>query len=382
MKKLFILILFTFPMLLSAETNPYFEQMRNAIQSLKTFSYKMTLVNTSEEGKQDTSVYKTYFKITPKDTAIGAYFAFIKNDTITKVYSGDAHYEYYPSIYGPKIVCEKNRKFDNDDFVEKTEKVGEYTIITPSVITNSLTYSKSVIKLINDSSFYNKEFTLLPDTNINGINCKYFRGMIAQNIAIDAQTGLPVAIIHQNDNRSTQVYFSNFEKLDKNAEKIFTKKAFPKDYKIMRNPKYIERKRPSLASGTAAPDFDLTSLSGKQYSIDSLKGKPTLLVITEPGCAGCMLSIPTLNKLFADYPNFNIIAIDPVGPKKLTEDFARSKEIVYEVLPATKDLAKKYLIYCYPTFIILDKNAIVQDVFFGFAENQYDRIKEKFEKYK
>ncbi len=369
-------------MLLSAEANPYFEQMKNAIKSMKSFSYKMKYIYSSDEGTRDTFNYKMYFKISPIDTAIGAYFAVKENDTITKVYSGDAIYEYYPRYYGEKIVRERTRKLDNADFVESSEKIGEYTVITPSLITNSSAYGESVIQLINDSLYFTENFTLLPDTTINGINCKHFEGTYSKTIAIDANTSLPVAIIHKNSERNTVVYFSDFEQLDKKAEKIFTKKAFPKDYKIKRNPKFIERKREALASGTLAPDFDLTSISGKQYSVDSLKGKPTLLMITEPACSGCMLSIPTMNKLFNDYPNYNILAIDPIGPKKLTIDFAKSEKVQYELLLAPKDLAKKYLITAYPTFIILDKNAIVQEVFYGYSENQYDRIKEKFEKYK
>lgn len=380
MKKLFILILFTFPMLLSAETNPYFEQMKNAIKSMKYFSHKMEITYFSDAQGGSTYENTMYFKLTPKDTILGAYFAVAKNDTLTHVYSGDAFYEYNPDEYGKRIVNAKYMRYEPEIFLDREEMFGDQKALIPARIKSLICYGLSAFTILNDSLNQVDSTKTLPDTLINGINCKYFIYQSNKYIAIDKNTNLPIFYKIAYTDGYEQVVLSDYKLLDKNSEKVFTRNAFPKNYKIKHNAKSIPPK--TLKVGTSAPDFNLTSINGKEYSIEKLKGKPTFLVFSEIGCVPCMFSIPTINKLKNEYPNFNIVAIYPLDKRSACVKHIKKDSIEYDVIAEAKDIGKKFYVDSYPSFFIIDKNGIIRNIDGGYSDGQYTWLKEKFEKYK
>lgn len=380
MKKLFILILFTIPMLLSAETNPYFEQMKNAIQSLNSFSHKMEITYFSDAQGGRTYENTMYFKLTSKDTILGAYYAVAKNDTVEYVYSGDAYYEYNPEEYGKNIVNAQYLKYESENFLDREEMFGNQKVIVPSVLKSLICFGLSAFTILNDSLNIVDSTKTLPDTLINGMNCNYYLYQSNKYIAINKITNLPLFYKITYTDGYEQVVLSDYKLLDKNAEKVFTRNAFPKNYKIKHNAKSIPRK--SLKVGTSAPDFNLTSISGKEYSIENLKGKPTFLVFSEIGCVPCMFSIPTINKLKNEYPNFNIVAIYPLDKRSACEKHIKKDSIEYDVIAEAKDIEKKFYVDSYPSFFIIDKNGIIRNIDGGYSDDQYIWLKKKFEKYK
>jgi len=55
------------------------------------------------------------------------------------------------------------------------------------------------------------------------------------------------------------------------------------------------------SAGDALPDFTLKDIEGKQIALASLKGKPVLLNLWATWCAPCVVEMPMLDDLAADY---------------------------------------------------------------------------------
>ena len=148
------------------------------------------------------------------------------------------------------------------------------------------------------------------------------------------------------------------------------------------------------------PAFSGTSLSGKQWSNDSLKGKVTVFTFWYIGCAGCMYEINSLNILNKEYKNkdFVLLSLAPQVKEDLQafNDTSKSihsmlrnmfnaKPIEYEIIPtcdarkpkseaATLQLGpecdlieKDFKVWGHPVLFIADKNGIIRYIHQGFA---------------
>ena len=59
----------------------------------------------------------------------------------------------------------------------------------------------------------------------------------------------------------------------------------------------VRKGREGLKPGTAAPDFELPDLQGRERSLADFAEKRRLLVFVQPGCGPCHEIVPELNKL-------------------------------------------------------------------------------------
>jgi thiol-disulfide isomerase/thioredoxin len=59
----------------------------------------------------------------------------------------------------------------------------------------------------------------------------------------------------------------------------------------------------SGAQGTIAPDFELTTLSGKKFKLSELKGKTVILDFWATWCGPCIMAIPGMQKAAEKYKN-------------------------------------------------------------------------------
>lgn len=64
-----------------------------------------------------------------------------------------------------------------------------------------------------------------------------------------------------------------------------------------------------LKPGTAAPDFTLGDISGKQVSISSLQGKKVVLVFWASWCPDCRAEVPALKQLQAAHPDVAFVSV-------------------------------------------------------------------------
>ena len=222
-------------------------KMKEILKSHKAFSYNCQLIETNSDdaSESDTTNYQCLFKNVPTDTSIGVYYQFKDNGIISRIYNGDAIYEYEPKTYGKKIVNQILRKNKPEEFSEEEVIMGGKTYYAPSSVKNYFGYWFSPVEFLNDSNIYSK---LLPakDTIISGKFLriyKYESDGIYLEIAFDTVSCLPMFFqTNQVMRHILTATFDNYNFIDKNVLVSFQKAIFPKGMRFVNSAPRIEKK--------------------------------------------------------------------------------------------------------------------------------------------
>jgi cytochrome c biogenesis protein CcmG/thiol:disulfide interchange protein DsbE len=106
-----------------------------------------------------------------------------------------------------------------------------------------------------------------------------------------------------------------------------------------------------LGTGTQAPAFTLTSLDGSTVSLESLRGKRTLVHFWATWCGVCRQEFGALNAVSAglgeDEALVTIVA-DSDDPEAVRR-FVREHALRYPVLLASDDIVRAYKVGAFPT---------------------------------
>ena len=122
--------------------------------------------------------------------------------------------------------------------------------------------------------------------------------------------------------------------------------------------KYGKLRNQNLAEGDTMVDFELYDYNDKPHHLNEFlaKGKYTVLEFSEIGCGGCLAAKPYLEKFYKQYKDkFEMITI---SADKLSEwkkkPFGDVSWHEWNDHNLAIDIKKKYDIFGYPTFIIID----------------------------
>ena len=369
-------------------SNEILDKFIYAVKSKDIIEYRTT-INMNDESKGLTEFKgKCIIKNVPSDTIIGAYYNF-SSDESTTIYSGDEYLNYYPEIYGSKIVKLLLKSNKPQEFSEQKFEMNGQTLIAPSRVKSSFYYLCSPIELIKDlvelDSTY--KMILLSDTIIDGIETRRIRYTIQDEIrdgekelyyylvAFDKKTDLPVYFLKYYTTQQTEVYYTEYQFNPKNIDYLFTRKAFPEDFIFDENPVHIKSK--SLEIGTTAPDWTLKTIYDKEISLSEFKGKPVLFIISEIGCAPCMVAIPDLNDIAEKYKNIKVVSIYPRDNIVSLIKHAEKKKITYDILDNSDNVAKSYYCNSYPTFFIIDSNGILRYIHAGYGNGMKEILEDE-----
>ena len=117
---------------------------------------------------------------------------------------------------------------------------------------------------------------------------------------------------------------------------------------------------PTVAKKTATP-FTVTTLDGKTYDLTSLRGKVVVLNFWFIGCAGCMIEIPSLNKLAQSFKGQDVVFLAlALDQKKELETFLKTKPFDYQIVPEARAIADAYEVVSYPVHVIIDREGRLQ----------------------
>ncbi len=123
-------------------------------------------------------------------------------------------------------------------------------------------------------------------------------------------------------------------------------------------------------AGKPAPNFEnYTTIDGKTFSLNNLKGKYAYLDIWATWCAPCKKEIPFLKELEKQYHDKNIafvsISVDATKDKDKWEAMVAEKELggiqVFADSSWNSSFMKTLKVNSIPRFILLDPNGVIVD---------------------
>ncbi len=117
------------------------------------------------------------------------------------------------------------------------------------------------------------------------------------------------------------------------------------------------------AIGNLAPDFQLTQTDGAQVSLESLRGRPAVVVFWTAWCPFCKEEAPRINELSAKYEarGVSVLGINIQDSEARTAGGVKDFGIKYAVArDADASVARTYKVQGTPTVLFLDKEGVVR----------------------
>ena len=122
--------------------------------------------------------------------------------------------------------------------------------------------------------------------------------------------------------------------------------------------------RGEAAQKAPAPDFALTSVSGKTVSLKDFKGKNVILFFFATWCPYCREKIPGLTQNYALYQSqwIDVVLIDAGESQQKVESFAKKQGLSFDIL-LDKDskVSESYGVMGIPTFVLINKEGMIVD---------------------
>lgn len=137
----------------------------------------------------------------------------------------------------------------------------------------------------------------------------------------------------------------------------------------------------TLEIGRPAPAFKLPDLSGRQVSLEQLKGKVVLLDFWATWCGPCRMSMPLLDNLQKEYPDtLVLLAINLQESRDEVQDYVRMQNLHSTVLLDEQGaVGSLYGAEAIPMQVLIDKTGIVRNIT-GFNSSMAKRLRAEIEK--
>lgn len=131
-----------------------------------------------------------------------------------------------------------------------------------------------------------------------------------------------------------------------------------------------QREWSDCVRGKKIPDLNFTTINGKRYSNSDLRGKILVINFWFKNCAPCIVEMPSLNQLFNEFKNKNVLFIGFAtdNEKALKPDYLNSGKFLFDVVPNSKDIGEKFFFGGYPTTYIVDQNGRIVKAWSGMAD--------------
>jgi peroxiredoxin len=124
--------------------------------------------------------------------------------------------------------------------------------------------------------------------------------------------------------------------------------------------------RDGLATGTAAPEFRLPLLHGGELSLADYRGRPVLLVFSDPNCGPCDQLAPRLEQLARRSPGIQVLMVSRGDPDANRTKAAEHGLTFPIVLQRQWEISREYAMFSTPVgYWIDEKGAIASDIAVG-----------------
>lgn len=111
-----------------------------------------------------------------------------------------------------------------------------------------------------------------------------------------------------------------------------------------------------------APDFTLTDIQGRKFTLSDQRGKPVLLVFGTTWCPACREEIPHLKDIYARYADrgLTIVNINVQESREKVSRYADKNELPYRLLlDENGTVSEMYGIRGVPALILLDEAGMI-----------------------
>jgi peroxiredoxin len=127
------------------------------------------------------------------------------------------------------------------------------------------------------------------------------------------------------------------------------------------NPYRYNLQNSSLKVGDAAPDFELTALTGETVRLSQFKDQPVLLSIGASWCPDCRLEAPLLEEVHKSHPELVVLLVDINEGQEVVQKFADEFGITHPILlDRDGKVSELYEIYAIPTELFIDADGIIR----------------------
>jgi thiol-disulfide isomerase/thioredoxin len=386
MKKTISLVLLIFCIVSCSESN---EEILNKISTnlikLKTIKYVSTLeaLDNGEVVHKDTDTLS--FDFTNENQYILKYHFNSENGEL--IYNGAKTFQ---SINQDKIIITS----ENNN-VESVNNPLFLTInplkqILPKLIENdNVQILRKNDTIIGDNQYYVFSF-LLEKRYIDWIASEFKEGIDYDSeyfLLADKTNYLPYKIISPNGKQGTvSRTIENIELDSQFNDKLWSGENLPKDYAFFTKKEYRENRENNMITnlGKKLTDWELPELkNGTFVNPSKLKGNVILLEFWFKNCGGCVMAIPSMNKIKTKFKgdNFKIYGVEFIEnhSKDNLEKYINEQNILYPSLYKGKTIASNFGIRSAPTFMIVDKNGTIIHIKSGFSKENMDEINDIIE---
>ena len=140
-----------------------------------------------------------------------------------------------------------------------------------------------------------------------------------------------------------------------------------------------ERKMTTLAAGTAAPDFTLPAMDGKQFSLrEALTRGPVILAFFKVSCPVCQFALPFIERIYKAHGDGNAtIAGVSQNDRKETTAFVKEYGLTFPMLlddTKTYPVSNAYGLTNVPTVFWIAQDGSIEISSVGWLRSDIDEI--------
>ncbi len=119
-----------------------------------------------------------------------------------------------------------------------------------------------------------------------------------------------------------------------------------------------------------APDFNLTTLSGNNFSLSEFRGSPVILNFWASWCPPCRAEMPAFQQAFTEYEDLGLIiaAVNATNQDSISEAsaFVSENNLTFPVpLDKTGSVSRSYNLYSLPTTVFIDNQGVIRKIIIG-----------------
>ena len=129
-----------------------------------------------------------------------------------------------------------------------------------------------------------------------------------------------------------------------------------------------DRKPPAPWVGHPAPDFTLTDLEGKPWTLSELRGRPVLLNFWATWCLPCRFEMPAIGAVYERFVDqgFVVFAVNVLESRDIAYTFAEEFNLTFPVLlDSTGKVADAYQVHFIPTSFFVDREGVISNKHIG-----------------